>query len=83
VIKKTLIIEPLADSVAWYKDPTLDKAVTLYLKPNKKRVLKFTRSKITFSDSGAVSLIYEGEDLGTPGKFAERKTIEFPSLQGL
>ena len=48
-----------------------------------KRTFKFQEAEITFLDAGAVSLILNGKDIGSPGVFAERKTIKFPSLEGL
>lgn len=78
-----LIIEPLAKTYAYYKDQNSNKAITLSLKPNVKRSFTFKEAEITFLDSGAVNLILDGKDLGSPGIFAERKTIKFPSLEGL
>jgi|GEM_PF-3706059 len=82
-IKAKLVIEPLSESYAYYKDQNSDKVLTLKLQPTVKRVLKFTTAEITFADAGAVSLILNGKDIGSPGVFAERKTIKFPSLEGL
>ena len=78
-----LVIEPLAKTYAYYKDQSLKTAITLSLKPNSKRIFKFKEAEITFLDAGAVNLILNGKDIGSPGVFAERKTIEFPSLKGL
>ena len=82
-VEAKLIIEPLSESYAYYRDQNSDKILTLKLKPTVKRVLKFTTAEITFADAGAVSLILNGKDIGSPGIFAERKTIKFPSLEGL
>ena len=82
-IEAKLVIEPLSESYAYYKDQNSDKVLTLKLQPTVKRVLKFTTAEITFADAGAVSLILNGKDIGSPGVFAERKTIKFPSLEGL
>jgi len=78
-----LVIEPLAKTYAYYKDQSSKTAITLSLKPNVKRTFKFKEAEITFLDAGAVSLILNGKDIGSPGVFAERKTIKFPSLEGL
>jgi len=87
-VKKTstdvkLIIEPLAQSYAYYKDQNNKSPITLSLKPNTKRSFTFKEAEITFLDSGAVNLILNGKDIGSPGIFAERKTVKFPSLEGL
>jgi cytoskeletal protein RodZ len=78
-----LVIEPLANTYAYYKDQSSKTSITLSLKPNVRKTLKFKEAEITFLDAGAVSLILNGKDIGSPGVFAERKTIKFPSLEGL
>ena len=78
-----LIIEPLDQTYAYYKSEKDDKFVTLALKPNVRRTFAFKTAEIKFLDAGAISLIFDGKDLGSPGIFAEEKTIKFPSLEGL
>lgn len=78
-----LIIEPLDKTYAYYKSEKNDKFITLALKPNVRRTFAFKTAEIKFLDAGAISLIFNGKDLGSPGIFAEEKTIKFPSLEGL
>lgn len=81
--KHKLIIEPLDKTYAYYKSEKDDKFITLALKPNVRRSFAFRTAEIKFLDAGAISLIFDGKDLGSPGIFAEEKTIKFPSLEGL
>lgn len=79
----TLVVEPLAKSQLYIKTNLDEKFVRARLRLDKTREFKFDSAKIRFVDAGAVNLIFDGKDLGTPGGFAEDKTIDFPSLQGL
>ena len=81
--KHKLIIEPLDQTYAYYKSDKDKSFVTLSLKPNTRRTFAFNSAEIKFLDAGAISLILDGKDLGSPGIFAEEKTIKFPSLEGL
>ena len=78
-----LIVEPLAKTALYIKTDLDSKPVRATLRPDKLRTFQFDQAEVRFLDAGAVSLIFNGEDIGALGVFGEEKKIDFPSLKEL
>lgn len=78
-----LVVEPLAKTALYIKTNSDSRPVRATLRPDNLRTFQFDSAEVRFLDAGAVSLIFDGEDIGALGVFGEEKKIEFPSLKEL